>query len=111
LIAEVVETGTSKERALQITETIGQEPPRSIELAKASILAAYQTSLDAEVEFERQSIRNAFTTADQRKGMSAFLEKRPSALCRSLTHAGRRSHTHLLVPAAVDRLKAAQYCR
>jgi enoyl-CoA hydratase len=41
------------------------------------VLAAYQTTLDAGLEFERQAIRHAFTTDDQTEGMTAFFEKRP----------------------------------
>lgn len=76
LVAEVVETGKAYARALDVAETIAQKPPRSVELAKAAILAAYQTPLDAGIEFERQSIRNAFMTSDQLEGMNAFFEKR-----------------------------------
>lgn len=76
LVAEVVESGRAQARALEIAEIISQKPPRSVELAKASVLAAYQTTLEAGVEFERQSIRNAFTTADRLEGMNAFFEKR-----------------------------------
>ncbi|WP_456725831.1 enoyl-CoA hydratase-related protein [Bradyrhizobium sp. USDA 3397] len=76
LVAEVVETGMAKARALEIAEMIAQKPPRSTELAKAAVLAAFQTTLDAGLEFERQAIRCAFGTADQQEGMNAFLEKR-----------------------------------
>lgn len=41
-----------------------------------SVLAAFQTTLDAGLEFERQAIRCAFNTADQQEGMNAFFEKR-----------------------------------
>jgi enoyl-CoA hydratase len=77
LIAEVVEAGQARERALAIAERIARKPPRSAELAKAAVLAAYQTTLEVGLEFERQAIRHAFTTADQSEGMNAFFEKRP----------------------------------
>lgn len=76
LVAEVVESGRAQARALEIADVIAQKPPRSAELAKAAILAAFQTSLDAGLEFERQAIRCAFSTADQQEGMNAFFEKR-----------------------------------
>jgi len=63
-------------RALAIARTIAQKPPRSAELAKAAVLAAFQTTLDAGLEFERQAIRHAFTTQDYAEGMNAFFEKR-----------------------------------
>ena len=77
LVAQVVEKGRALPRALAIAELISRKPPRSTELAKASVLAAYQTTLDAGLEFERQAIRYAFTTDDQTEGMKAFFEKRP----------------------------------
>jgi enoyl-CoA hydratase len=76
LVAQVVEKGQALPRALAIAELISRKPPRSAELAKASILAAYQTTLDSGLEFERQAIRYAFTTDDQTEGMNAFFEKR-----------------------------------
>jgi enoyl-CoA hydratase len=77
LVAQVVEKDQALPRALAIAELISRKPPRSTELAKASVLAAYQTTLDAGLEFERQAIRYAFTTDDQTEGMNAFFEKRP----------------------------------
>ncbi|MCK1621732.1 enoyl-CoA hydratase/isomerase family protein [Bradyrhizobium sp. 160] len=76
LVAEVVESGQAQARALEIAELIAQKPPRSTELAKVAVLAAFQTTLDAGLEFERQAIRCAFNTADQQEGMNAFFEKR-----------------------------------
>lgn len=76
LVAEVVESGQAQARALEIAELIAQKPPRSTELAKVAVLAAFQTTLDAGLEFERQAIRCAFDTADQQEGMNAFFEKR-----------------------------------
>jgi enoyl-CoA hydratase len=77
LIAEVTETGRARDRALEIAALIAGKPPRSAELAKAAVLASYQTTLDVGLEFERQAIRHAFTTSDQQEGMDAFFEKRP----------------------------------
>lgn len=76
LVAEVTGSGQALARALDIAELIARKPPRSAELAKAAVLAAYQTTLDAGLEFERQAIRQAFTTSDQQEGMNAFFEKR-----------------------------------
>lgn len=77
LVAEVVEAGQALPRALAVAAMIANKPPRSAELAKAAVLAAYQTTLDTGLEFERQAIRHAFTTEDQTEGMTAFFEKRP----------------------------------
>jgi enoyl-CoA hydratase len=77
LIAEVVAAGKADMRALDVAQSIARKPPRSAELAKAAVLSAFQTTLDVGIEFERQAIRHAFTTADQAEGMNAFFEKRP----------------------------------
>jgi enoyl-CoA hydratase len=76
LISEVVAAGQADARALDIAQAIARKPPRSAELAKAAILAAFQTTLDAGLEFERRAIQHAFTTYDQTEGMNAFFEKR-----------------------------------
>lgn len=77
LVAEVVDSGQALPRAMAIAEMIARKPPRSTVLAKAAVLAAYQTTLDTGLEFERQAIRYAFATEDQAEGMNAFFEKRP----------------------------------
>jgi enoyl-CoA hydratase/carnithine racemase len=77
LVAEVTDSGKARARALEIAGIIAGNPPRSAELAKAAVLAAYQTTLNAGLEFERQAIKYAFTTSDQKEGMNAFFEKRP----------------------------------
>jgi enoyl-CoA hydratase len=77
LVAEVTDAGVALQRALTIAQIISRKPPRSAELAKTAVLAAYQTSLDVGLEFERQAIRYAFSTEDQAEGMNAFFEKRP----------------------------------
>ena len=74
LVAEITTNGRA--RALEPAAIISQKPPRSAELAKAAVLAAYQTTLDIGLEFERQAIRHAFKTSDQQEGMNAFFEKR-----------------------------------
>ena len=66
-------------RARQIAATIAGKAPRSAELAKEAVLAAYDTALSAGLLVERRAIRHAFTTADQAEGMAAFIEKRPPA--------------------------------
>jgi enoyl-CoA hydratase len=45
-------------------------------IAKATVLAAFRTTLDSGLGFERQAIRHAFATRDQAEGMNAFFEKR-----------------------------------
>lgn len=76
LVAEVVPTAMALERALALAETIAAKPPVAVRLAKRAVLAAYETTLSAGLESERQAIRLAFNTADREEGMRAFAEKR-----------------------------------
>lgn len=76
LVAEVVPAGETLERALALAETIAAKPPVALRLAKQAVLAAYETTLSAGLESERQAIRLAFNTADREEGMRAFVEKR-----------------------------------
>jgi hypothetical protein len=72
LVAEVTARGQAQARALEIAELIARKPPRSAELAKAAVLAAYQTTLDAGLDFERQAIRYAFTTSEPKGRYERF---------------------------------------
>ncbi len=77
LVAEVVADKQAVARALAIARTIATKSPFAARLAKETVLAANETTLSAGLAIERQAIRHAFTTQDQREGMAAFLEKRP----------------------------------
>jgi enoyl-CoA hydratase/carnithine racemase len=76
LVAEVVADKQAVPRALEIARAIASKSPIAARLAKEAILAANETMLSAGLAAERQAIRHAFTTHDQREGMAAFLEKR-----------------------------------
>ncbi len=77
LVAEVVGAEKTLERALELAERIAAKPPVAVRLAKQAVLAAFSTSLEQGLEAERQGARLCFTTADQKEGMAAFVEKRP----------------------------------
>lgn len=77
LVAEVVEENQALARALDIARVIAGKSPVATRLAKEAVLAANETTLSAGLAVERQAIRHAFTTHDQREGMAAFFEKRP----------------------------------
>ena len=46
--------------------------------AKECVNAAYQTTLDQGVRYERRVFFGLFATEDQKEGMRAFVEKRPA---------------------------------
>jgi enoyl-CoA hydratase len=45
-------------------------------MVKESVNRAYETTLAEGIRFERRVFQAMFGTADQKEGMSAFLEKR-----------------------------------
>ncbi len=76
LISDIVEDGTVLECALEMARTIAGNPPAAARLAKEAVLSSYETMLSAGLDVERAAIRLAFTTADQKEGMDAFLARR-----------------------------------
>lgn len=62
--------------ALALAESIAQNGPVAVRLAKRAILDADGLPLDAALLSEAQLFGLCFATADQREGMAAFLEKR-----------------------------------
>jgi enoyl-CoA hydratase len=46
--------------------------------AKEAVNRAFETSLAEGVRFERRIFHSLFATADQKEGMTAFIEKRPA---------------------------------
>jgi enoyl-CoA hydratase len=47
-------------------------------MTKESVNRSYETTLAEGIRFERRVFHAMFGTADQREGMSAFVEKRPA---------------------------------
>jgi enoyl-CoA hydratase len=47
-------------------------------MTKESVNRAYETTLAEGIRFERRVFHAMFGTADQREGMSAFVDKRPA---------------------------------
>lgn len=79
LVSEVVPAGETVERALAIARLIANRSPIALQLAKKSVLAAYEMPLEAGLRQERENIRLAFESEDQKEGMAAFLDKRKPA--------------------------------
>jgi enoyl-CoA hydratase len=76
LVTEVVVDELCVMRAQHLAAIIATKPPLAVQLAKAAILKAFDTALEAGLEFERRSFELLFATDDRREGMHAFLEKR-----------------------------------
>jgi enoyl-CoA hydratase len=78
LVARVVPLAGLVEEALKVAETIASMSLPSVLAAKEAVNRAFETSLAEGVRFERRVFHSLFATADQKEGMSAFVQKRPA---------------------------------
>jgi enoyl-CoA hydratase len=77
LVARVVPAERLHEEALAVASTIASYSLPAVLMAKEAINRAYESQLADGMMFERRLFHALFATADQKEGMSAFLEKRP----------------------------------
>jgi enoyl-CoA hydratase len=77
LVSRVVPAAELQSQALAIAEKIAGLSAPVVKMAKAAINQALETSLKDGLHHERQEFYSLFDFADQKEGMSAFLEKRP----------------------------------
>ena len=76
LINKVVPVEFYLSEAITLAQTVAAMSPVSVKLAKESVLAAFNTSLDEGLVFERKNFYLCFAGEDQKEGMAAFVEKR-----------------------------------
>jgi enoyl-CoA hydratase len=77
LAARVVPADRLLDEAMSIAQTIAVQGKLAAMAAKEAIGRAFEGSLSEGLRFERRSIQALFSTADQKEGMRAFIEKRP----------------------------------
>jgi enoyl-CoA hydratase len=77
LVAKVVPLADLQAEALKMAETIASMAPLAALATKEMVNAAYETTLQQGVQFERRLFHGLFGSADQKEGMAAFVEKRP----------------------------------
>jgi enoyl-CoA hydratase len=77
LVTSVVPAEATVDAALELAARIAAMPPLAVRAAKESIRQAFELSLAAGLELERQNFFTLFGSEDQREGMAAFTEKRP----------------------------------
>ncbi len=77
LVLRVVPTELCLDEAKRLAQEIADQAPVAARLAKEAVLQAFETSLEAGLEFERRCFHTLFSTEDKREGIRAFLEKRP----------------------------------
>lgn len=76
LVARVVPTEDLLEEAMSTATTIAAMSKPIAQLAKEAVNAAYETTLEQGIRFERRLNHASFATNDQTEGMAAFVAKR-----------------------------------
>jgi enoyl-CoA hydratase len=76
-VAKVVPAADLVNEAIKTAQTIAGMAPLAAIAAKEMINAAFETTLQQGVVFERRLFHGLFGSADQKEGMAAFVEKRP----------------------------------
>ncbi|HPT70623.1 MAG TPA: enoyl-CoA hydratase-related protein [Syntrophomonas sp.] len=76
LVNKVVSPDKLMDEVTAIANTIASKGPRAVNLTKAAVNAGMETDIDRALAFEADIFGICFSTADQKEGMTAFLEKR-----------------------------------
>ena len=76
LVEEVAAKGEALEKALALAEQVGEQSPTSVAFCKRLVHSGRNTVITAGLAGEREMFVDLFSTADQREGVNAFLEKR-----------------------------------
>jgi enoyl-CoA hydratase len=77
-VSRVVPAANLLDEAFKAAETIASMSLPSVMAAKEAVNRGFETSLAEGIRFERRIFHSLFATADQKEGMSAFIEKRPA---------------------------------
>ena len=77
LVSRVVPLADLLDEALKTAATIAGLPPMAAKVNKEMVNAAFETTLDQGLLFERRAFQILTATEDKREGMAAFIEKRP----------------------------------
>lgn len=76
LVAQVYPAATWLDDAKTLAHTIAEKPPIAVRLATEAIDLAWNSTLDAGLEFERKAFYLLFSTEDKKEGVDAFMTKR-----------------------------------
>ncbi len=76
LVAQVYPAATWLDDAKTLARTIAEKPPIAVRLATEAIDLAWNSTLDAGLEFERKAFYLLFSTEDKKEGVDAFMTKR-----------------------------------
>lgn len=76
LVAKVVPSNALLQETLELAKTISDRAPVAVRLAKEAVNKSFEMSLKDGMDFERRNFYLTFSSADQKEGMKAFMEKR-----------------------------------
>jgi enoyl-CoA hydratase len=76
LVARIIAADKLLEETLAAAATIAGFSLPIVMMIKESVNRAYESSLQEGLLFERRTFHSAFALADQKEGMTAFVEKR-----------------------------------
>lgn len=76
LVNKVVPVEFYLSEAIGLASKIAEKSPIAVQMAKESVLKAYEMPLQEALYFERKNFYMLFATEDQKEGMAAFVEKR-----------------------------------
>ncbi|MDX1611345.1 MAG: enoyl-CoA hydratase-related protein [Candidatus Thermoplasmatota archaeon] len=76
IVTHVVPDNQVLAEAIELGQSIANNGPVAVQLAKKAVRNGYDGSLDAGDALEAESFAACFATEDQKEGMQAFLEKR-----------------------------------
>jgi enoyl-CoA hydratase len=76
LAAQVYPAATWLDDAKELARAIAEKPPVAVRLATEAVDLAWNSTLDAGLEFERKAFYLLFATEDKKEGVDAFVNKR-----------------------------------
>jgi len=76
LAAQVYPAASWLDDAKGLARTIAEKPPVAVRLATEAVDLAWNSTLDAGLEFERKAFYLLFATEDKKEGVDAFVNKR-----------------------------------
>lgn len=76
LVTHLAEEGQARARALEIAETIADNGPIAVQLAKRTVRQGFDAPPEVADRLETEAFATCFGTGDQVEGMDAFLEQR-----------------------------------
>jgi len=80
LAAQVYPAASWLDDAKALARTIAEKPPVAARLATEAVDLAWNSTLDAGLEFERKAFYLLFATEDKKEGVDAFVNKRKATL-------------------------------